>query len=163
MPFWFLLNKAALVYSQRSELCSLKKLNKTSLLTAAIIQKHTTQPRSLSAAFTFRSSAVSKHKQQLVVRPFDSGIIYTLSLCVLSVLRFTWVGEVQRPILAIHPSEGRALTVSWPAERRPMSLSGSLQPGQAEAGWEEKQGRCYWIVLCAGATGPAVRAHNTQG
>ncbi|KAA8591459.1 hypothetical protein FQN60_002402 [Etheostoma spectabile] len=49
---------------------------------------------------------------------------------------------VQRPILAIHPSEGRALTVSQPAERRPMSLSGSLRPGQAEAGWEEKQGHC---------------------
>lgn len=95
----------------------------------------------------------------------DSGIIYKLLILqVLSVsFTFTWVGEVQRPILAIHPSEGRALTVSRPAERRPMSLSGSLRPGQAEAGWEEKQGHCYWIVQCAGAAGPAVRAHSTQG
>lgn len=46
----------------------------------------------------------------------------------------TWVGEVPRPILAVHPSEGRALTASRPAERRPMSLGGSLRPGQAEAG-----------------------------
>lgn len=66
MPFRFLLNKAALVNSQCSELYSLKKLYKTSLLTAAIIQKHTTQLRSLSAALP---SAVSKHKQQRVVRP----------------------------------------------------------------------------------------------
>jgi len=44
-----------------------------------------------------------------------------------------------------------------------MSLSGCLSPGQAETGWEEKQGHCYWIVLFAGATGPAVRGHSPQG
>lgn len=45
---------------------------------------------------------------------------------------FTWVEEVsQRPILAIHPREGRAPTVSQPDARRPMSLGGSLRPGQA--------------------------------
>ncbi|KAF1390005.1 hypothetical protein PFLUV_G00053570 [Perca fluviatilis] len=70
---------------------------------------------------------------------------------------------VQRPILAIHPPEGRALTVSRPAERRPMSLSGSLRPGQAEAGWEEKQGHCYRIVLFAGATGLACKGPQHPG
>lgn len=105
------------------------------------------------------------HKQQLVVRPRSRNNLHTqqLILKVLSVsFTVTWVGEVLRPILAIHPSEGRALIVSRPAEQRPMSLSGSLRPGQAEASWEEKQGHCYWIVLFAGATGPTVRAHSAQ-
>lgn len=63
----------------------------------------------------------------------------------------TCVVKVQRPILTIHPSEGRALTVSRPAERRPMSRGGgSLGPGQAEAGCVEEQGHCSRSELFAG-------------
>lgn len=47
----------------------------------------------------------------------------------LEAVSFTCAGEVQRPILAIHSCEG--LTLSRPAERRPMSIGSSLGPSQA--------------------------------
>lgn len=77
---------------------------------------------------------------------------------------FTCAAEVRRPILAIHPCECRALTVSRPAERRPMSLGGSLRPGQAEAGWERRSSGAVsgWCCLPE-ATGPALRAPGSQG
>lgn len=51
----------------------------------------------------------------------------------LGLVTFIGAGEKQHPILAIHPCKGRALTVSRPAEQRPMSPGGSLRPSQAEA------------------------------
>jgi len=87
-----------------------------------------------------------------------------LILTALSVsFTFTWVSEMQRPILAIHPREGRALIVSRPAERRPMSLGGSLRPSQAQASWEEKQCHCSPIMLFPGATRVTGRAYSPQG
>lgn len=111
---------------------------------------------SASSSSTFHSSVLLLHQHEEEKIPPKK---INLALC----FGFTWFCEVLRSILTVHPCECRALTVSWPAERRPMSLGGSLRAGQAEAGCEKEQCHGYRIVLFAGATTPAVRAQSTQG
>lgn len=134
MPVRFLLNKAALVNSQHSELHSLKKFHKTSLSPAAIKQKHSTQPAFTPSSFTFRSFWA---QAAACCSPLDSGIIYTLSLCVLSDhLYLGWWGAAShlgrtslwRPSPDSEPA-------SWAKAHEPRRLS-PARPGWGRLGGE---------------------------
>lgn len=94
------------------------------------VHTHTSILSRLFPSETLSSPSFGRFKQhEGVCRPQQPDLRATLPG---SPAPFTFGGlaEAQRPILAVHPSEGPA---SRPAEQRPMRLGGSPRPGQAES------------------------------